>query len=409
MCAGLHKERMDMRKGVFTAGAAALVAVVWAGSAAAAPNDFVAAPSGSGSACTAGSPCSLSTAVAAAPAGSTVRALPGVYHGGVAFAKRLDLVGAAAVLDASSSPDGYGIEITGPGGSGSVVEGWTVMNAQFSGILVGSQIVDAAGNPLESGAPITDVTIDHVTVVNNDQGFNGNVGEGVGECFSTPFAPGDCGEGIHLVSATSSTVEHSTVRDNAGGILMTDEFGSVWGNAISHNLILNNVDDCGVTIASHTGAQIYNNLVDHNVVDGNGVDGQGAGILMAGAGPGTGVHDNVVSDNEASGNGLAGVVIHDHFPGGNFNNNVIEHNRLSNNNLDGDFDFAAAQDPVTTDILIAAGWPFPGPPPFAPITGTVIANNQISDAAVGLWTLNVQGSTIQNNVVHNVTTPISNN
>ena len=400
---------MDMRNSVIAAGVAAFVAVLWAGSAAAGPKAFVASPSGSGSACTASAPCSLSTAIATAPAGSTVRALPGTYHGGVEFAKQLDLEGDAAVLDASSSPDGYGIEVTGPGGSGSVVAGWTVMNAQFSGILVGSHIVDAAGNPLVSGDPISNVTIDHVTVVNNDQGFNGTVGEGVGECFSTPFAPGDCGEAIHLVSASGSTVEHSTVQDNAGGVLLTDEFGPVWGNTISHNVVLNNVDDCGITIASHTGAQIYNNLVDHNVVDGNGVEGQGAGILMAGAGPGTGVHDNVIDNNEASGNGLAGVVIHDHFPGGNFNNNVIENNHLSNNNLDGDFDFAAAQDPATTDILIAAGWPFPGPPPFAPITGTVIRNNQISDATIGIWTLNVQSSTIENNAFHNVATAISNN
>jgi len=150
-------------------------------------------------------------------------------------------------------------------------------------------------------------------------------------------------------------------------------------------------------------------VIEHNVADGNGVAGQGAGILMAGAGPGTGVHDNLVSNNEASGNGLSGIVIHDHFPG-NFNNNVITNNHLGMNNLDGDFDFLTP-DPQTTGILVAAGWPFPGPPPFAPITGTVISNNQISDNAVGIWTLNVDtaGSTIAGNQFHNVATPTSNN
>ena len=367
------------------------------------------APTGAGSSCTAAAPCSLATGVALAPAGSTIRALPGIYHGGVSFSKQLDLEGDSATLDASTSPDGYGIEVSGPGGSGSRISGWTVMNAQFSGILVGSHIVDAAGNPLASGSPIAGVTVDHVTVVNNDQGFSGAVGQGVGECFTTPFAPGDCGEGIHLVSATGSTIEHSRVQDNAGGILLTDEFGPVSGNTIGHNVVLDNTDDCGITIASHTTSQIYGNLIDNNVTDGNGVAGQGAGILMAGAGPGTGVHDNVVTNNEVSGNGLSGITIHDHFPGGDFNDNVIANNRLSNNNLDGDFDFAAATDPVTTDILVAAGWPFPGPPPFAPITGTVIANNQISDAAVGIWTLNVQGSAISGNAFHDIGTPISSN
>jgi hypothetical protein len=382
-------------------------ALMAAGGASAGGKMVFASPTGSGTSCTASAPCSLATAVALAPAGSTVKALPGVYQGGVSFSKQLDLEGQAAVLDATTSPDGYGIEVSGPGGSGSVIAGWTVTKAPFAGILVGSHIVDEAGNPLTNGAPIDDVTVDHVTVVNNDTGFSGEVGQGAGECFTTPFAPGDCGEGIHLVSVTNSTVEHSLIQNNAGGILMTDEFGPATGNTISFDSALDNTDDCGITIASHTTNQIYGNTIDHNVADGNGVAGQGAGILMAGAGVGTGVHDNTISNNEASGNGLSGITIHDHFPG-NFNNNVITNNHLANNNVDGDFDFLTPA-PATTDILVAAGWPFPGPPPFAPITGTVIANNQISDAEVGIWTLNVADSTIENNQFHNVTTPTSNN
>lgn len=38
-----------------------------------------------------------------------------------------------------------------------------------------------------------------------------------------------------------------------------------------------------------------------------------------------------------------------------------------------------------------------------------ITNNQISDAAVGIWTLDVAISTIQDNQFHNVITPTSNN
>ena len=149
-------------------------------------------------------------------------------------------------------------------------------------------------------------------------------------------------------------------------------------------------------------------MIEHNVADGNGVAGQGAGILMAGAGFGTGVHDNVVSNNEASGNGLSGIVIHDHFPG-NFTNNVISNNHLGTNNLDGDFDFLTP-DPQTTGILVAAGPPFPGLV-VPPLTGTVITNNQISDNAFGIWTLNVDptSTTILGNHFHNVTTQISTN
>jgi hypothetical protein len=383
-----------------------MLGLTFAGAASAGGQKLVASPAGTGTLCTANAPCSLTTAVGLAPAGSTVKALPGVYQGGVSFSKRLDLEGQAAVLDATKSPDGYGIEVSGPGGSGSVIEGWTVMNAKFAGILVGSHIVDALGHPLPGGSPISDVTIDQVTVEDNDKGFLGVVGKGEGECFSTPFAPGDCGEGIHLVSVSHSTVEHSVIQDNAGGILMTDEFGPAVGNTIAFDSALNNEDDCGITIASHTKNQIYGNVIEHNVADGNGVEGQGAGILMAGAEPGTGVHDNVVSNNKASGNGLSGIVIHDHFPG-NFTNNVITNNHLGTNNLDGDFDFLTP-DPQTTGILVAAGPPFPGPV-VPPLTGTVITNNQISDNEVGIWTLHVDpaSTTIAGNQFHNVETQIS--
>jgi hypothetical protein len=393
---------------VAAASVVAVLGLTFTGAASADGQKFFASPGGTGTACTANAPCSLTTAVALAPAGSTVKALPGVYEGGVSFSKQLDLEGQAAVLDATKSPDGYGIEVSGPGGSGSVIEGWTVMNAEFSGILVGSHIVDSSGNPLPSGSPIGNVTIDHVTVEHNDKGFLGTVGEGVGECFSTPFAPGDCGEGIHLVSVSDSTVEHSVVQDNAGGILMTDEFGPATGNTIAFDSALNNDDDCGITIASHTGNQIYGNVIEHNVADGNGVAGQGAGILMAGAGFGTGVHDNIVRNNKASGNGLSGIVIHDHFPG-NFTNNVITNNHLGTNNLDGDFDFLTPA-PKKTGILVAAGPPFPGLV-VPPLTGTVITNNQISDNQVGIWTLNVDRAStkIAGNQFHNVETQISTN
>ena len=385
----------------------AFFAGIGSGSAATRDTSLVASPFGSGTACTAHAPCSLQTAVSVAAPGSTIRARPGVYHGGVSFSKQLDLVGQGlAVLDASSSPDGYGIEVSGPGGSGSTIEGWTVVNAQFSGILVGSHIAASDGTPLTGGSPISDVTIDHVVVVNNDKGFSGVVGAGAGECFTTPFAPGDCGEGIHLVSATDSVVEHALITHNAGGLLLSDEFGPVTGDTIQQVASVDNPDDCGITIASHTTSQIYGNVIEHNIADRNGVAGQGAGILMAGAAPGTGVHDNIVRFNEASGNGLSGITIHDHFLG-NFGGNVIEHNHLGTNNLDGDFDFLTP-DPQTTGILVASGWPFPGPPPLPPLTGTIIRNNDISNNAVGIWTLNAP-SQIQNNTFHNVTTSISNN
>ncbi len=310
----------------------------------------------------------------------------------------IDLTGDGAVLDATTSPNGVGIQVLA---SGTTVEKFTVENASFEGILVGNSSADT------SGAPVSDVTIDHVTVSNNDKGLEAD--PQVGECASTPGGPGDCGEGIHLNSVTDSVVEHSTVSDNAGGILMTDEFGPNSDNVISHDTIVDNTDDCGVTLASHTSNGVFDNLVEFNVADGNGVAGQGAGYLIAGGGPQTAAYGNTIVHNEASGNGLGGVTIHQHFVG-NLNNNVIEFNDLSNNNVDGDSDFATA-DAVTTDIIVASGPP-PGIPAIldpGPLTGTVIEHNKLDEAAIGIWTLNAPSTIDHNQFRSGIVTPVSNN
>lgn len=359
-----------------------------------------ASPTGSGIACTATAPCALRYAVDTAPSGATVRAQSGIYHTSIVIYTPMNLVGDGyVVLDASTSGLVPGIQILA---SGSSVSHLNVENAYYEGILVGNSSADA------SGSPISDVTIDQVTVKGSDAGYNGSPGVGTGECFtatSPNAAPGDCGEGIHLNSATDSVVEHSRVEANAGGILLTDEFGANSNNHIAYNVVVNNTHDCGITLASHnepgvappTSHGVFDNTVEYNRVDGNGVQGQGGGILMAGGGPNTQVYGNRVSHNEASGNGLAGVVIHLHVPGSNLSDNVITYNRLSNNNLDGDFDFSPSVDAQTTDIFVASTVPLPG---------TVIEHNQLSDAYYGIWLLNVTDSKIDHNQFSKVTTDV---
>lgn len=378
----------------------AAVGVFAGGASAGAPaRTLWASPSGTGATCSASAPCSLGQAVSSAANGQTVHARPGTYTGGVIVTAGIDLVGNGATIDATGSPNG--IQVLA---SDTTIEGFAVENATFEGILVGNSSAAA------SGSAIAGVTIDNVDVTNNDQGLSAD--PQVGECASTPGGPGDCGEGIHLNSVTNSVIEHSTIADNAGGILMTDEFGPNSNNVIEHNMILDNADDCGVTLASHTGNGVFDNTVEFNVADGNGVAGQGAGYLIAGGGPNTAAYGNVIEHNEASGNGLAGVTIHAHFVG-NFNDNVIEFNALTNNNVDGDDDFAT-QDNATTDIVVASGPP-PGIPPFlfpSPIGGTIIEHNTLDDAQVGIWTLNVDPSSTtidKNSFGPGIGTPVSNN
>lgn len=384
-----------------------------------------ASPSGGSGPCTYRWPCSLQAAVSAAPWGGTVIAEPGTYDGGVVISTKVKLIGRDAMIDATTSSNGNGIQITGPGGSGSTVMGFTVEHAKFEGILVGTAPVpttSTTGTAATTGSPVSDVKILDNEVMNNDAGF----GTTAGQCFGTPDAPGDCGEAVHLVSVTDSVVAGNRVMDNAGGILLTDEFGPTSGNVISDNKSIDNTDDCGITLAGHatavnpetdmpTGAAgVFHNLIVRNVVVGNGVAGQGAGILLGGGGPYAGVYGNVIKDNYAAGNGLSGITVHQHFVG-DLNGNVIVGNYLTNDNLDGDADFATA-DTATTGLLLASGLP-PAPPGTfpasftpGPITGTVIVGNHFFDLNTGIWTLNVDRASTKawgNHFAWNVTTPVS--
>jgi hypothetical protein len=239
------------------------------------------------------------------------------------------------------------------------------VKAKFEGILVGTAPVATTttnGTPVTTGEPVTHVTIANNVLVGNGTGF----GTDAGQCFSTPEAPGDCGETIHLVSVTDSVVRNNFVANDVGAILLTDEFGPTSGNVIRGNYSPNNTDDCGITLAGHSSAAVnpatglptgaagvFDNRVVGNVSNGNGVAGQGAGILLGGGAAFAGVYDNVIRDNVARGNGLAGVTIHQHAPG-DLNGNVIAGNTLSNDNIDGDFDFAVPAR-NTTGILVASG------------------------------------------------------
>lgn len=84
-------------------------------------------------------------------------ALPGVYSGGVVVNKRLSLRGLRAVIDAGSAPNGNGVQIVGPGGSGSSIEGFKIENARFEAILIGTAPVAPSttdGTPVSTGQPV---------------------------------------------------------------------------------------------------------------------------------------------------------------------------------------------------------------------------------------------------------------
>jgi len=350
---------------------------------------YVSAKGKKGAPCTQAKPCkTIAGALAKAKKGAKILVARGTYREEVKIAADVQLIGQGKpVIDATGL--GNGVLIAGTAAAGSTVKGFIVRNANFEGILASST---------------TRVTIRENTVSGNDRG--GSAVKPEGECAPQGVIPGDCGEGLHLMSVTHSTVLENTVRNNAGGILVTDELGPTAFNTIKGNKVLDNVLDCGITLAGHnpkavvlsttpgpptmtapapTVGGIYSNLITKNTVTGNGTHGQGGGILMAGGAPGTAVYNNTVSYNTADGNGLGGVTLHSHAPGQDLNGNVISHNTISDDGINGypngapgDSDAGITQS-VGITIWSAA----------TPLTGTSIVANQISHDYYGIWTKNV--------------------
>jgi nitrous oxidase accessory protein NosD len=347
-------------------------------------------PTGSDAgACTRHAPCkTIGAAVSKAAKGDSVKVERGTYAGQVTLTTDISLIGVhEPVIDATGQDNG--VLIKGPGANGALVRGFVIKDATFEGILA----VSAAR-----------LTIERNTVLDNDQGAN--AANPTGECAPTGGVPGDCGEGLHLMSVVRSVVSGNLVTANDGGILLTDELGPTAHNLISRNRSLDNVFDCGITLASHNTSAfqngavqrskggVYGNTVTDNVADGNGTKGQGGGILLAGPGPGTAVYNNVVSHNTADDNGLAGVTLHSHAPGQDLNGNKIVDNRLRNDGLTPDSSF---NETGTVGILVGSA---------GPLTGTVISGNRISDTHFGIWTVNVPKIRRGANRFHRVDVPL---
>jgi parallel beta-helix repeat protein len=340
--------------------------------------------------------------VSAAASGATVIVCPGVYTEDVVISKALNLVGESATVNATGRDNAIQVAA-----SNVSVQGFTATDAIGEGILVGNDV----GTP----GTVSNVTIRNNTVTGNDQGNptgltlpdSGPGSSSYGQCNGgAGDVPGDCGEGLHLVSAVDSTVVGNHVFANTGGILVTDENGPNHGNLIELNTVSDNSYDCGITIAGHNIAAaggVYDNTVFANQVTDNGVKGQGGGVLMASGVPGgpygTGgaVYDNNVIGNVLSGNGLAGVTVHSHAPGQDLNGNVVELNIIGTNNVDGDPDFYPSVDPSTTGVIVAS---------VAPLSITV-KDNLIANNVFGIWTTAPVTTTGANaNLFVHVTTPV---
>ena len=321
-------------------------------------------PTGSG-----GCQSTIGKAVSAASAGDTIQVAAGTYKEDVTINIPLSLIGAGSaitIIDATGLANGIVVDGSAAtnGLSNVVINGFTIQNANFQGILVQNA---------------SNVTIWANQILKNDLALNTS--------GSTPTCPGlptalqagegeDCGEGLHFTGVDHSVISNNVIQNNSGGILITDDTGASFANAITGNVISGNVLDCGVTIASHSGKGVYQNAVSNNQVTGNGTKGQGAGVGIFAPAPGRKAYANLVLNNTITGNGLPGVTMHNHAappmaPPVNMNDNVIIGNTIFGNGADTD----DAATPGTAGINVFSK---------APVTGTVISQNTINQEALAI-------------------------
>jgi parallel beta-helix repeat protein len=283
---------------------------------------------------TAGCQATIGGAVALASPGDTIQVAPGTYAGGVVIGIPVSLVGAGSantIINANGQSTGIYIDgLDNPGLANVSVSGFTVVNANFEGILVTNAWY---------------VTISSNILRNNNKSLNASQATCPGQPDFETAEGFDCGEAIHLSGAAYSTVANNTISNNAGGVLLSDDTGPTTHNLITGNLVSNNPFDCGITLASHPPAAITGATapfgVTHNTIAANqslnnglGVSGAGAGVGMFTFLPGGTVSGNVVIANRLTGNGLPGVAIHGHSPGENLSGNMIVGNHISGNGAD---------------------------------------------------------------------------
>jgi hypothetical protein len=271
----------------------------------------------------------INSAIAAAPRGGRVVVCGGTYKVQAVVTKSLALIGRhGATINARGQKP---ISKKLPGGSGIVVygarnvevSGFTVVNAGFDAILVARSR--------------------RVLVSHNLLQHNGDVG-------------------VDFNGTSDSLATRNLARFNkGGGFLIADDLGPTHYDAVTWNKATRNPGGCGVIIAGHSTAGVWDNYVAHNLLTFNGLNHKqpGAGVVIATEVKGERVSGNDVADNEIYGNGLAGVTIHSHVPGQKMSGNQIVGNDIGKNNLVGDTiglapPVKAHPDMRTTGILVGA-------------------------------------------------------
>jgi len=354
---------------------------------AAAPVVIYVGPQGSDSTGTgsAASPyATISHALTTAPSGSTVMVEPGSYTNELVVVtthvtlRALSSQPYNTIIDATGMPNG--IVVAGAAAAGTIIEGFTVENANNHGIYV----QDSSGVILENNV-----------VANN----GANVIPGLGE-----------DKAIQITGVSNSTIAGNTVITNFyGGIGVADDgpIAPSWnntavpnagipaqltlpadGNLISGNLIYaNRPNHCAIVVSAYNqGEGVKNNIMSGNLV----VDNQN-GIIIAADTPNTDASYNTVINNNILNNGEGGVVVHSNAPGDVVVGNLITGNVFTANGYL----------PTLEGVIIGGEGP-------VPVQNTTLSNNVFQNEVVGIQIVNAKGTAVGGNTMEaTVKTPVN--
>jgi parallel beta-helix repeat protein len=325
-------------------------------------------------------PCAtLAYALTVAAPDDTIMIAPGTYTmtagssntvGATLTGLTIESSGTAAntIINAAGAINGLVVNADGV-----TVNGITVENAGAAGIQV---------SPPSTATPpasVTGETIENDVVTDSDQC---QAAPSTSGCPADGGPSGDYGESLWLMSVTNSTLEGTTINNGLdGGLLVSDELGPNHGNTIEHNTVTDNALGCGITLASHSFAGVYDNTVEDNISNGAGANGIGLFNLA---------YDNTIEGNSLSDNGGPGIEVDDDVPGADLNGNTITGNTVGVNSLlGGPGGDSPGQHTVHTTqtggILVIAN--------VTPVTGTTISNNTISGNYFGVWMSHMASTT----------------
>jgi parallel beta-helix repeat protein len=321
----------------------------------------------------------IAAGLAAAPPNGTVIVCGGTFNEDAVITQPVTLISRGAVINPSAP----------------VVQ----TNSPLYSKVGNNGITIAAPNVTVQGFTVTGATGDGIFSFANNSTITDNESNGNGST------------GISLNGSSWSRVAGDVTNKNAaGGITLTNDAGAIIpGATASHDVVTNNVSNgnlggCGIILADHLGSTvpgaqgIFDNVVTDNTVNNNGnvPAASGAGVILATEAPGGAVYSNLIANNDATGNGLAGVTFHSHMAGQNFTGNVVTSNTFGPNNGGGDF-----ADPSTTGVYLGS---------VSPLTVKVTNNNFINNvngifAAGPVTVLGVWSNSFRHVTVPLATTP----